>query len=56
MYTTTDERGLLNNFAAEPAVYLAETPSKEQKRRYVFQGIGATVLVSLLALTIFAIH
>jgi len=33
MYTT--EEGILNNYAAEPAVYFAEYPSPEQQRYLV---------------------
>jgi len=55
MYTTTDERGILNNYATEPAVYLAEAPSSELKRRYIFQGAAATLLVALTLLTAFAV-
>lgn len=55
MQTTTDERGLLNNFATEPKVYLAQTPSQEQKRRYALQGAIATLLVVGLVFTSFAI-
>jgi len=55
MYTTTDERGILNNYATEPAVYLAEAPSSELKRRYIFQGAVAALLVALTLLTAFAV-
>lgn len=50
MYTTTDERGLLNNYATEPRMYLADSPSFEQRRRYKIQGAIAAVLVSALVL------
>lgn len=46
MYTTRDERGLLNNFASEPALYFAEFPSSEQQRRYWIQGLVAATLVA----------
>jgi len=55
MYTTTDERGILNNYATEPAVYLAESPSPEQKRRYVLQGAVAVMFVTGILLTAFAV-
>ncbi|MBD1840707.1 ssl1498 family light-harvesting-like protein [Coleofasciculus sp. FACHB-64] len=51
MRYTTDERGILNNYAAEPAVYFAESPSPEQQRRYAFQGAIAILFVTLLVLT-----
>ncbi len=49
MYSTTDETGLLNNFAAEPKMYLAAPPAPEQKRRYWLQGGLAVLLVGALA-------
>jgi hypothetical protein len=48
MYTTTDERGILNNYAHEPAMYLATYPAPEQQRRYLTQGLLATLLVASL--------
>jgi len=52
MYTTTDEHGILNNFAKEPKPYLAEKPSHKQQRRYVLQGVAAMLLMGgLLAIT-----
>ena len=55
MRYTTDERGILNNYAAEPTVYVAETPSPEQQRKYAIQGAIAIVFVSLLVLTAFGV-
>lgn len=55
MYTTTDERGILNNYAKEVPAYYAEYPSLEQQRRYAIQGAVAFVLVSVLVLTAFGI-
>jgi hypothetical protein len=48
MYTTQDERGILNNFASEPKVYLAEYPSFKQQRQYLILGGLAVALVSAL--------
>jgi hypothetical protein len=48
MHTTQDERGLLNNFAAEPTLYFAEAPSVEQQRQYWIQGIVAVAFVGTL--------
>ena len=50
MYTTNNE-GILNNYAVESPVYYAEYPSQEQQQRYLFQGAVAIMLVSLLVLT-----
>lgn len=55
MRYTTDERGILNNFAAEPAVYVAEYPLPEKQRQYVFQGVVAIVVVALTILTAIAV-
>lgn len=53
MYTTTDEHGILNNFAKEPKPYLAEKPSVGQQRRYWLQGAAAMLLLGgLLAITV----
>jgi len=55
MYTTTNEDGILNNYATEPEMYYSEYPSPEQQNRYAFQGaiagllVIATVLVALAA-------
>ena len=50
MYTTNNE-GLLNNYAVEPPVYYAEFPSEWQIQRYTFQGAIAFLFVSLTILT-----
>lgn len=47
MTTISDENGILNNFAKEPAMYYAEAPSSEDKRIYV--GWGAIALVVVVA-------
>lgn len=44
MYTTNEE-GLLNNYAVEPPVYFAEYPSEDQQQRYALQGAIALLLV-----------
>jgi hypothetical protein len=54
MYTT-DNEGLLNNYAVEPAVYLADYPFPEEQRRYAFQGAIAVLFVTLIVLTALAI-
>jgi hypothetical protein len=48
MYTTQDERGLLNNYASEPPLYFAEFPSPDQQRRYWIQGSVAAGLVAAI--------
>ncbi len=50
MYTTNED-GVLNNYAAEPKVYFAEYPSPEQQQRYTFQAAIAFGLVVLSLLT-----
>ena len=52
MYTTVDETGRLNNYATEPPVYLATSPSVEQRKTYLVQGGLAAAFVT--ALTVFA--
>ncbi len=49
MYTT-DDRGVLNNYAVEPAMYYAEYPSIEEQRRYAYLGGLAPLFVSALVL------
>lgn len=48
MYTTVDEKGLLNNYAVEPTTYLASYPSPEQQKSYLIQGSLAAILVATL--------
>jgi hypothetical protein len=50
MYTTTDEKGILNNYATEPQLYYAEYPSPEQQNRYLFQGAAAVLFVTSIVL------
>lgn len=42
---TTEDGGRLNNFAAEPKVYQAEPPSKQQQIRYAVLGAVGLILV-----------
>ncbi len=56
MHTTTDERGILNNYAIEPAMSYAEYPSIAEQRRYFVQGAAAIVLVAALMLVTLSIH
>jgi hypothetical protein len=50
MYTTNEE-GILNNYAVQPTMYFAEYPSPKQQQRYVIQGAVAFVFVALTLLT-----
>uniref|UniRef100_B8HPD0 O-succinylbenzoic acid--CoA ligase n=1 Tax=Cyanothece sp. (strain PCC 7425 / ATCC 29141) TaxID=395961 RepID=B8HPD0_CYAP4 len=54
MYTV-DETGVMNNYAVEPQMYLAEYPSTEQQRQYVFQAAIALMLVTTTLLTALAV-
>lgn len=51
MRYTTDDRGILNNYAVEPAVYVAEYPTENEQRNYMIQGAAAILLVAFLMLT-----
>ncbi|MEH1918675.1 photosystem II assembly protein Psb34 [Nostoc sp.] len=46
MYTTTNEDGILNNYAAEPKMYYAEYPAIWEQRKYVLQSLFATLIVT----------
>ncbi|OIP72948.1 MAG: hypothetical protein AUK43_01775 [Oscillatoriales cyanobacterium CG2_30_40_61] len=52
---TTDDEGLINNFAVEPDVYPSEYPSPTQQKRYIFLGAGAVLLVVILLLITFSV-
>ncbi len=45
MFTTSDENGILNNFANEPDMYYAAYPTQKQQRGYLVQGVFAALLV-----------
>lgn len=51
MITTTNEDGVLNNYAPTARVYCAEYPAVWEQRRYALQGAIATLFVGLLILT-----
>ncbi len=55
MYTTTNESGVLNNYATDPQISYAEYPSPAQQSRYALQGAIATLFVSFLILTAIAV-
>ncbi|MBD2209368.1 ssl1498 family light-harvesting-like protein [Calothrix sp. FACHB-156] len=50
MYTTVNEDGVLNNYATEPQMYYADYPAIWEQRKYVIQGVFATLLVTTLVL------
>ncbi len=52
---TTNQDGLLNNYATEPDVYYAEYPTQWQQRRYIIQGTVAAFLVTALMFTACAV-
>ena len=55
MYSTTDERGIINNFASEPKTYLAEAPTVKEQKGYLIQGMAAAILVvSVIAIAFVA--
>ncbi len=54
MYTT-DDQGILNNYAIEPTVYLAEYPSVDQQKRYAFQAAITTGFLSAIVLIAFSV-
>ncbi len=55
MYTTSNQEGLLNNYALETPVYYAEYPNETQQRRYAIQGALAILLVNFLFMIAFAV-
>lgn len=46
MTTVSDENGIMNNFAKEPAMYYAEAPNGKEKRGYLVWGVVALVVVA----------
>ncbi|HEY9662926.1 MAG TPA: ssl1498 family light-harvesting-like protein [Allocoleopsis sp.] len=54
MYTTNED-GILNNYATEAAVYCAEYPSLDEQQRYALQGAIAFLFVTFTLLTAFAV-
>lgn len=55
MYTTTNEDGILNNYAPETRVYYAEYPTVWEQQRYALQGAAAILFVGLLIVTSLAV-
>lgn len=52
---TVDDEGIINNYATEPDMSLADYPSPEQQKRYLSWGAGAMLLVTTTLLTAFAV-
>ena len=53
MYTTTDEKGIINNYSTEPSVNYAEYPSLEQQQTYLRLGaLAGGLVVSLLTIAV----
>jgi len=52
---TVDDEGIINNYATEPDMSLADYPSPKQQKRYIFFGAGAMLLVVIILLTAFAV-
>ncbi len=46
MISTTDERGVINNFAKDPKTRVAEYPSPAEQRTYWLMGIATTILMA----------
>jgi len=55
MYTTVNEEGVLNNYATEPKMYFAEYPAIWEQRKYLIQGVFATLIVTTLVLVGFSV-
>jgi hypothetical protein len=51
MTTISDEYGIINNFAQEPAMYYAEAPSTQEQRKYLVWGAIALVVVAASVFT-----
>lgn len=52
---TREEGGRLNNFAAEPEVYIAKPPTNVEKRNYAIWGALALLLVSGIIFVAFSV-
>lgn len=53
---TIDDEGIINNYATETDISLANYPSPEQQKRYFFWGAGATLLITVTLLISFAVN
>jgi hypothetical protein len=50
-----DDEGIVNNYAIEPDMSLAQYPSPEQQKVYVSMGGASILLVAITLLTSFAV-
>lgn len=50
-----DDEGIINNYATEPSMYLANHPSLKQQKNYFFWGAGAIGVVAIIFLIAFAV-
>ncbi len=50
-----DDEGIINNYALEPDVYLAVSPSPEERNYYLLLGVGTVLLVTIAFLISFAV-
>ena len=48
MTTISDENGIINNFAKEPAMYYAETPSSQEQKGYLAVSYTHLTLPTIL--------
>ncbi len=55
MQTIQLDNGSLNNYAAEPKMYLADYPAVYEQRRYLAQGAIAALIVTATILVSFAV-
>ena len=55
MYTTQLDNGITNNKSIKTEVYYAEYPAPFQQRRYLIQGVVATLFVTSLIVVSFIV-
>ena len=46
MTTISDENGIINNFAKEPQMYYAQTPSNREQKGYLLWGAIASIVIA----------
>ena len=51
MTSVSDENGIINNFAKEPAMYYAEEPSQKEKQGFMLWGAIAMIVVGASVVT-----
>ena len=50
-----DDEGIINDYATEPDLYIANYSSPEQQKHYILLGAEATLLITIALLTTFAV-